>query len=238
MHRHYRQITRPAPLEEFHDYDQYWEARVRDGRQEPILDRYRTIAKLLPTNASVLDIGCGDGAFLRYLRTCRKDCRLAGADISSVAIEELRASGITAWPINKTTPLQEQLSGFWDVVVLMEVIEHVPDAEELIREVLGLRPSRIFVTIPNVGFLPYRLRLMFAGRFPITSIFYHMKEHLRFWTVKDFLEWAPSVGTTVVSYHGQVDRGDSLARWMGRRFPSLFSDRMIYELSVNGVDGA
>jgi hypothetical protein len=46
--RHYRQIMRPAPLQEFNDYDEYWETRVRDGRQEFGLDRHRTIGRLLP----------------------------------------------------------------------------------------------------------------------------------------------------------------------------------------------
>jgi hypothetical protein len=98
------------------------------------------------------------------------------------------------------------------------------------RQVLALQPKRVFVTIPNVGFLVHRLRLMFAGRFPITSIFYHMKEHLRFWTVKDFHQWARHLDMVVCSYHGQVDRPDKVVNWLSRGAPSLFADRVVYEL--------
>jgi hypothetical protein len=59
-----------------------------------------------------------------------------------------------------------------------------------------------------------------------------MKEHVRFWTVKDFYEWAGSVGTIVVSHYGQVDRGRFVARWAARSMPGWFADRMVYELSV------
>jgi hypothetical protein len=159
---------------------------------------------------------------------------LTGADISRVATQELRKSGIQAIDIDEGNKLCDQISGHWDVIVLMEVIEHLADAEKLVREVVELNPRVIFITIPNVGFLPHRARLMFGGRFPITSIFYHMKEHVRFWTVKDFYEWAGSVGTIVVSHHGQVDRGDFVARWAARKIPGLFADRMVYELSVMG----
>lgn len=112
----------------------------------------------------------------------------------------------------------------------MEVIEHVADAEDLMRQVLELKPSRIFVTIPNVGCLKHRLRLMFGGRFPITATHYHMKEHIRFWTAKDFNQWAETLDIGVKSIHGQFDHGDKIVEWFVRKHPSMFADRVIYEL--------
>jgi hypothetical protein len=115
----------------------------------------------------------------------------------------------------------------------MDVIEHLVDAEKLMIEVVEINPRVIFITIPNIGFLSHRARLIFAGRFPMASIFDHIKNH-RFWTVKDFYEWAGSVRTIVVSHHGLVDRGDFVASWAARSIPGSFAHRMIYELSVMG----
>lgn len=237
LHRYYREVTRPAPLDEFGDYDEYWEARVLDGRRAKVLDRHRIIAELLPDDATVLDIGCGDGAFLAYLQQHKPRCRLMGADISSVAIGELQKLGIEGIVIDPSQPLDRQIRKGWDAVVLMEVIEHVIDAEDLVRQSLSLEPRRLFITIPNVGFLLHRLRLM-CGRFPVTAIMYHMKEHVRFWTVKDFLQWAPVNGLRVVSYHGQAFRRDRLLLWLIRRFPALFSDRLVYEMVPDGKNSA
>lgn len=232
FHRYYRELTRPAPLSDFNDYDAYWDARIRDGKRAPVLDRYRIVARLLPPDARVLDIGCGEGAFLRYLKEHRPDCRLMGADIASAAIRELQETGIDGCQIDSNRELSEQFGVDWDAIVLMEVIEHVVDAEKLVRQVIALNPRRLFITIPNVGFLLYRLRLMFFGRFPLTTIVYHVKEHVRFWTVRDFKEWTAHLGLMVRSYHGQIDRPDRIVRLLGWCAPGLFADKVVYELSL------
>ena len=102
------------------------------------------------------------------------------------------------------------------------------------RQVLELNPDRIFVTIPNVGCLKHRLRLMFGGRFPITTIVYHMKEHLRFWTVRDFEQWVECFGLEVCSIHGQYSYGDRLVRYAVKKYPSYFAPQVVYELRRRG----
>lgn len=67
-YRQFHEITRPAPLLEFEDYDAYWKSRINDGLTARILDRHIVIEKSIPDGESVLDIGCGDGTFLRYLK--------------------------------------------------------------------------------------------------------------------------------------------------------------------------
>lgn len=223
-------INRPAPLQEFADYDAYWQSRADDGRVARVLDRHKIIAGLIDDRASVLDIGCGDCAFQQYLSSIKPDCRSLGIDASAKAVQLARAQGCNAQLIDPKARLKDQIAGHWDVVTLMEVIEHVADAEDLMRQVLELKPSRIFVTIPNVGCLKHRLRLMFGGRFPITTIIYHMKEHLRFWTAKDFRQWVGEFDLEVRSIHGQFSHGDRLVEWATRKHPALFAPQVIYEL--------
>lgn len=229
--RHIRLLTRPAPLNEFATYDQYWLTRRDDGLTHAHRDRFETIAQRIHDGQRVLDIGCGDGAFLQYLREVRPSCESLGIDTSMIAIEQTRAAGLTARhaPLDKTLP--EIAPGPWDVITLMEVIEHVAEAEALIREVLALSPGRLFLSLPNVGCLEHRLRLMVGGRFPVTSIYYHMKEHVRFWTVTDFREWTAMLGLRIHGIYAQFDRKDSIARSIVRRWPALFADRLIYELT-------
>jgi len=228
--RNIEYIKRPAPLEEFADYDAYWQARTADGRIARELDRFKVIANLIDESASVLDIGCGDCAFQQYLSRVKPTCKSLGVDISADAVRLAKEQGYDAQVLEPTDRLQSQIAGTWDVVTLMEIIEHVADAEDLMRQVLELKPSRIFVTIPNVGCLKHRLRLMFGSRFPITAVYYHMKEHIRFWTTKDFLQWSDSLGLTVESVHGQFDHGDRIVEWAVKKYPSVFADRVIYEL--------
>lgn len=235
--RLFEYINRPAPLDEFGDYDDYWTSRTSDGLVSRELDRFKVIGSLIGDGVRVLDVGCGDAAFQQYLAKCKPGCKTLGLDSSHEAVQLALRHGCEAQLIDFGSSLKEQLTESWDVITLMEIIEHLPDAENLIRQVLELEPDRVFVTIPNVGCIKHRLRLFFGGRFPITSIYYHMKEHVRFWTVKDFKQWAEQAGMVVHSVHGQFDHGDRIVEWFVRRMPAMFADRVVYELRLSGKKG-
>lgn len=232
--RLYEYINRPAPLEEFDDYDDYWATREADGLVARQLDRFKTIANLISDEDRVLDIGCGDGAFQQYLAKIRPHAISLGLDASDAAVQMAFQNGCDAQLYDPDVILKSQVNSGWDVVTLMELIEHLPEAENLMRQVMDLKPKKIFVTIPNVGCLKHRLRLLFGGRFTVTCIYYHMKEHLRFWTVEDFRQWADVLGLSVVGVYGQFDRGDSVVEWFVRRFPAMFADRVVYEMRLRG----
>lgn len=217
------------PLNDFDGYDAYWAQRITDGIPE-VLPRFAWIAARIPKGASVVDVGCGNGAFLAYLKSRNPTLSLFGVDIAEAAIKCLKQCGISGAQIDGTTSLRNLVGHDVDTAVVMEVLEHVGEAEVLFKEVLALNPKQIFVTIPNAGYLIHRLRLMFGGRFPVTAIAYHVKEHLRFWTVKDFRQWAAAMGCDVVACVGQEWRREPLRRFIIRRFPELFAAQVIFEI--------
>ncbi|QTN32190.1 methyltransferase domain-containing protein [Akkermansiaceae bacterium] len=211
----------PMPLNEFSDYDDYWEKR---GRQEP-KHRFVWVARRLPERGRVLDIGCGDGAFLEYTRDIRPDLDLLGIDGSAAAIRKLGEKGLEGALVGDLN--SPDLTSFRevDVIVAMELIEHLPEPELLMREFLKTKAHVFYITIPNLGFVVNRLRLALGGKMPLTAIVYHIKEHLRFWTVRDFHVWAAHCGFNVREYAGQ---NGFFGLW--RIFPSLFARQMIYVL--------
>jgi methionine biosynthesis protein MetW len=232
LRRYYRELTRPAPLNNFEDYDAYWERRLYNLDLPPVLPRHQIIADQIPNGSSVLDIGCGDGAFLRYLRDAKPDCRIVGADVSETAVAHVGSQGFEVIHIGNGRPLNQIVGEQFDFVVLMEVIEHVHDAETLARQAASLARKRLFFTLPNVGFILHRVRLGLFGRFPVTSIIYHMREHIRFWTVKDFSEWLDSLNLTLRRTYPQVSRSENyLVRMLATRWPGLFSAQVIYEVA-------
>lgn len=211
----------PMPLKEFTDYDDYWQKR---GRQEPKY-RFTWVARQLPETGKLLDIGCGDGAFLEYAREVRPNLNMLGVDGSAAAIEKLRAKNLEGAVVGDLNA--PDLAGFRDVdvIVAMELIEHLPEPELLMREFLKSTADVFYITIPNLGFIVNRLRLALGGKMPLTAIVYHIKEHIRFWTVRDFEVWASHCGFTVREYTGQ---NGFFGLW--RIFPSLFARQMIYVL--------
>ena len=226
------------PLSEFTDYNDYWDQRAAknappkiDTIQGAILHRYVSIAKQIPEGSSVLDIGCGDGGFLIYLKSLNKNLKLFGLDVSDAAISNLTKEGIEGKTIKIGVPLREIVDRDFDYVVMMEVIEHVHEAEALVRDTFNFHPKGIFITIPNSGFIVHRIRLMFGGRFPVTFILLHMKEHIRFWTVKDFHQWADYLNLKICNWEGQ-EKGtkNPLRLFLIRSAPGLFAAQLIFHL--------
>jgi methionine biosynthesis protein MetW len=170
------------------DYDAYWEATA-SWRETDKLGRamdaykYRLIASLIEPGSTVLDIGCGDGSLLAYLKETR-GAQPHGVELSAVACEIARQKGIhvlQADVTKDTSGLSEQV----DYVVISEVLEHVTNPEAVLLSVKDRVTKRVRVDIPNTGALNDRMRLLF-GRFPKQWVF-HAGEHIRFWTVTDFL---------------------------------------------------
>lgn len=217
--RRVRDVYGPAYLTDFAGYDAYWRTR---GSADRVYPRWAIVERLIPSGSRVLDVGCGAGDFLAYLLDRRKDCVSVGVDESQFAVELARAKGVTAHVLNAE---REPLTGSFDVVTCLEVLEHVPDSEALLRNLGSVGPDLIIVSVPNIGFIGCRLRLAVFGRFPITLCVFHMKEHLRFWSVKDFREWAEYMDHDIVFEIPQE------GVWAVYRIaPKLLASGMIYGL--------
>lgn len=215
----WKYLTSPAPLNNFHkDYDQYW--RIR-GDIKTILNRWRIAETQIEDEGSLLEIGCGSGEFLTYLQGQKPNLKIEAIDISEVAVERTHKRGFPARVADLT---RQTLPQDYDYMTCFEVLEHVPEAEAMMSEMLRHVRKKLIVSMPNVGCLRCRARLALFGRFPITMIVLHMKEHVRFWTVKDFHEWVRHLGGEVVGIYGQY--GGQHLPW--KKMPGLFAWGLVY----------
>ena len=206
------------------DYDEYWNVRDESAEIQP---RFPIMADVINDGSQVLDVGCGDGTFLEYLKK-KKYVNEIGVDISQVAVSRARKKGVTA-QVKKLDQISEEYDdGAFDYVVMSEVIEHVTNPEELVQTAWSLTSASLLVTIPNIGYWPHRLRLLF-GRFPVQWV-HHPGEHVRYWTIRDFSDWLdelilkekvntrlyPSNGITALNSH--------------RIWPNLFCNQAVIEI--------
>jgi len=102
----------------------------------------------------LLDVGCGDGAYLEYMQSLGWD--VEGVDFDPGAVAAARARGV---PV-KTGDLAQQDYGedMFDVITLNHVIEHVPRPRDLLRECRRvLKPGgRLIVVTPNTDSWAHR----------------------------------------------------------------------------------
>lgn len=128
-------------------------ATVRQYEWRGVLQAVRS---LVPVTVATrwLDFGCGHGGLVRALRA--SGCGGAfGYDTGAMA-ETARAAGLPILPDEALTDGE----GAFDIVTLIEVIEHVPEPVELLRRVRRLLKPRglLFLTTGNAA--PYRRRLL------------------------------------------------------------------------------
>jgi methionine biosynthesis protein MetW len=212
-----RIFASPVPQLGELDYDAYWANRPVDD----VHPRMPLIAKLVPPESRVVDIGCGDGTLLLELARTRGTDGF-GVDISTYAVEHARKRGVECDVADVTDPRFEIRPGT-QVVIISEVLEHIADPEAVLVRLREAGIRHVIVTVPNTGYLEHRVRLLF-GRFPVQWLL-HPGEHVRFWTVADFRVMASATGF-------DVRRVVPALGWFpfAKAWPSVFASQIIYDL--------
>ncbi len=111
-----------------------------------MLFKHRDAIDFVPEGRA-LDIGCGNGKFVRTMNALGWDCE--GLDFSPVAVEAARAAGLTA----TCGDLSDAgfADGAFDLVTARHMIEHTPDPDALVGEITRIlkRGGRLVIETPN-----------------------------------------------------------------------------------------
>ena len=144
------------------------------------------IAGLVPTGSRVLDLGCGSGETLAYLRD-RRQCTGYGIEIADANVLACVQRGVNVIQLN----LEEGLAMFddnsFDVVLQIDTLQHLHNAETMLRETARVGRTGI-VAFPNFAHWPNRLSVL-RGRMPVTRRLpyqWYDTPNIRVGTFKDF----------------------------------------------------
>ena len=185
-------------------------------------DRPELIPFLPSTARTLLDVGCGSGAFGRLVRSIRPDMELWAVE-PDPASARAAEDGFDHVIVGQF-PNQELPRGYFDVVMCADVLEHMAEPEEGLRGVAeALKPGGVLVaSIPNVRHWREVLwPLLRHGTWTYTERGILDSTHLRFFTRRSMCQFF-------------VDNGWSLQSVTGINM--LRREKLVSRLSARGLD--
>ncbi len=183
------------------------------------------IAQLVPVGSRVLDLGCGDGAMLAHLQKTRQ-CTGYGVEIDDANVLACVQRGVNVIQLNLDEGLALFGDASFDVVLQLDTLQHLRNAEVMLRETVRVGREGI-VAFPNFAHWPNRLSIM-KGRMPVTRRLpyqWYDTPNIRVGTHADLGELAVRSGLKVLDSFG-LQEGVTVRTW-----PNLMAGTSVYRLS-------
>lgn len=159
----------------------------------------QTILEVIPDEASVLDLGCGDGQLMAALADRGHD-QLMGVDVASDSLIQAAKRGLDVIDFDLNTGLQSFIDHQFDVVVMTSTLQSVVNVVELFNEMLRVG-KRVIISFPNFAFRTLRKEFAENGRSPKAAGQYDYEwyntPNRRFASIADVHELCSSQGIRI-----------------------------------------
>ena len=184
----------------------------------------QAIARLVPKGSRVLDLGCGDGALLDYLQKHR-GCSGYGVEIDDRNIQACVKRGVNVIQLNLDEGLNMFADQSFDVVLQIDTLQHLRNAEVMLRETVRVGHNGI-LAFPNFAHWPNRLSIL-TGSMPVTKRLpfqWYDTPNIRVGTFADFEQLALQNQLKIIDSFG-LQEGQEARFW-----PNLMAGTAVFKL--------
>ena len=187
------------------------------------------IADWIAPGASVLDLGCGDGALLHHLKT-EKQVNGYGLEIDQRNLETCIERDLNVIQADLNEGLAQYFSDDrFDYVVMSQTLQATRRPDLLVEEMLRVGKQGI-ITFPNMAYWKGRVQLGIEGIMPVTKSLpneWYDTPNIHLCTVKDFEHLCEQRNIAILqrTFVDHTHRKSTLAM---RLFPNLFGEIAIY----------
>jgi len=151
---------------------------------------FQIISELIENNTRVLDVGCGDGTLMKFLKDT-KNIDTRGLEISKNNVQSCISKGLSIIEGNAEKDLHQFADLSFDYVVLSQTLQAFYNPEKVIDDLLRVA-NKAIVTIPNFGYWKIRIHLLFKGTMPVTENLpneWYNTPNLHMCSIKDFFNF-------------------------------------------------
>jgi methionine biosynthesis protein MetW len=159
---------------------------------------FAVIAGWVAFGSKALDLGCGDGTLLRYLRDA--------LEIKGYGVEKDDANWLACQQNDVNViqmDLEDGLSGFedqsFDTVVLSQTLQAMHETEKIVLEMLRVGREGI-ITFPNFGYWRNRLQII-TGNMPVSKSLpyeWHNTPNIHLCTINDFEKFCQKRNISII----------------------------------------
>lgn len=191
----------------------------------PLRPDLAAVADAVPDGARVLDIGCGDGQLLAWLRDT-KGVEGRGIELDASDVAAAVGRGLAVVQGDADTDLADYPESAFDVVILSNTLQAMHRPADVLGQLVRIGRSAV-VSFPNFGHWRVRLGLALSGRMPVTRslpVSWHETPNIHFCTIADFEALAADMGLTV-ERRAALHSGKPVTLW-----PNLTADTGVFVL--------
>ena len=192
-------------------------------------EEFKVIANLIEDNTRVLDVGCGDGTLMEYLKK-NKNIDPRGLELSKKKIQESFGKGLSVIEGNAETDLKQFPDKSFNYAILSQTLQAFYNPEKVLDELLRVANIAI-ITIPNFAHINVRLQLLIKGKMPVTKNLpdeWYNTPNLHMCTIKDFFHFVKSKDIKIFKSLALNNLNSSIINESNLGVKNLFADLGIF----------
>lgn len=156
---------------------------------------FEIIAQMIKRESKVIDIGCGDGELLAFLKTTR-DAKVRGLELVEHNVNKALIKGIPVVQGDAEADLDYYPDNSFDYAILSQTLQATKQPKKILKEMLRIANTAI-VSFPNFAHIRNRSYLFFHGTMPVSKTIpyqWYDTPNIHFCSIRDFEKLCAELG--------------------------------------------
>ena len=190
---------------------------------------FKVIAQIIQNNKRVLDIGCGDGTLMEYLKKNQNN-DVRGLEPEKNLVQKCISKGLSVIEGDAEKELMQFPEKSFDYAVLSQTLQAFRYPNVVLNQLLRIGKQTI-VSIPNFGYWKVRLHLLFKGTMPVTQNLpdeWYNTPNLHMCTIQDFVNFCNNKNIKIDKSMCLTNEKISEITKINMRYKNIFSQLGIF----------